>query len=78
MVMARWFFVNGFAWAWDATRCSGSAGTAIAVNATAAPSVAIRPDAGNAVVPTAVINRALKDGSTTATDSGSIGDGRLA
>ena len=65
--MARWFFVNGFVRPLDAMRCSGSAGTAIADNVTAAMRAAWKPGAGNDAVPTAATSEVPKDGSIIAT-----------
>jgi len=57
--MARRSFVNGLAL--DATHCSGSAGTAIADNATAARHAAWQLGSGNTVKPTAAIKAALAE-----------------
>jgi hypothetical protein len=71
--MARRFFVNGFASTLDATRCSGSAGTAIADSAIAVPSAAMKPGAANAAAPTAGISGAPKGVSIIATVNGNTG-----
>jgi len=69
--MARQSFVNGPAL--DATRCSGSADTAIADNAIAVPLAAPKPGAGSAAAPAAGVpsgpSVAPKDGSIIATAS---------
>ena len=52
--MAKWFFVNGFASAMDATRCSGSVRTVIADSAIAVPPAAPKPGSSSAAAPTAV------------------------
>jgi hypothetical protein len=71
--MARRSFVNGPAW--DATRCSGSADTAIADNAIAVPFAEQKRGAGSAVAPTAATSAAPEDGSIIATVSGNTGVG---
>ncbi|HEY1897362.1 MAG TPA: hypothetical protein VGG62_13865 [Terracidiphilus sp.] len=71
--MARLYFVNGFVSAWDATRCSGFAGTATADNAIAAKRAALKPGAGSGAAPTAGISGVRKGGSIIATASGSTG-----
>jgi hypothetical protein len=43
--MARWFFDQGFVWALNAGRRSGSAGTATADSATAPQPAGLRPGA---------------------------------
>jgi hypothetical protein len=65
--MARWFFVNGFVRQPDATRCSGSVGTATADNVTAAKRAASKPAAVSAVVLTIATREAPKDGSIIVT-----------
>ncbi len=71
--MARRSFVNGLAL--DATRCSGSADTAIADNAIAVPLAAPKPVAGSAAAPTAATSGARRDDSIIATASGNTGAG---
>jgi hypothetical protein len=69
--MARRSFVNGLVW--DATQCSGSAGTAIADNGIAVLLARPRPGAGNAAAPTAVTSGARKDGLTIGIANGNTG-----
>jgi hypothetical protein len=71
--MASQSFVSGLAL--DATRCSGSADTAIADNAIAAPVAAPKPVADSAAAPTAATSGARKDGSIIAIASGNTGAG---
>jgi hypothetical protein len=71
--MAKWFSGSGFARAANATRCSGSANTAIADNAIAAPLAALKPDGSNDAGQTAGTSGVRKDDWTIATASESIG-----
>ncbi|MEK7995870.1 MAG: hypothetical protein AAB403_18890 [Planctomycetota bacterium] len=74
--MAKWFSGSEFAAAADATRCSGSAGTAIADSAIAAPHAALQPGSSKDAAPTAATSGARKDGWTIATGNASTGAGR--
>jgi hypothetical protein len=74
--MARLYFVNGYVL--DVSRCSGSAGTAIAGNATAARRAGLRLGAGSGGAPTAVISGARKGGSITGTANANTGGAVLA
>jgi hypothetical protein len=69
--MAKRFCGNGFAGVKGAKQCSSSARTAIAATATAVPSAANRPAAGNGGQPTGATNRARKDVSIIAIASSS-------
>lgn len=73
--MARLYFVNVYVS--DASRCSGSAGTATAGNAIAARSAELRRGESSGGAPTVVIREARKGGSITETANGNTGgDGR--
>jgi hypothetical protein len=63
MFRARLSFVSDYVSVRDATRCSGSAGTATAGNVIAARRAGLRLDAGSGGAPTAVISEARKGGS---------------
>jgi hypothetical protein len=70
--MARLYFVNGYVS--DASRCSGSAGTATAGNAIAARRAGLRPGGDSGGAPTAAISEARKDGSTIETVNANTAD----
>ena len=69
IVMARWFFGNGFVRQSDVTLCSGSAGTATADSVTAAIPAASKPGGVSAVVLTIATSEVPKDGSIIVTDN---------
>ena len=79
---ARWIFMArlccGNGYVPDASRCSGSAGTAIVDNATAAIRAGLRLAAGNGGAPTAVISEARKGDSITETANENTGAAMLA
>lgn len=65
--MARSFFVNAFVLASVATQCSGSAGTAITDNVTAATPAVTKPAASSDAAPTTATSEARKDNSIIVT-----------
>lgn len=73
--MAKLFCCYGFACAATAGRCSFSASIVIAASAIAAWIAATKPGFISGAVRIAGINKALKDGWITATDSGNTDNG---
>jgi len=69
--MARLYFVSGYVS--DASRCSGSAGTATAGNAIAARRAGLRLGAGSVGAPTVVISEVRKGGSIIGTVNANTG-----
>ncbi|HXE64490.1 MAG TPA: hypothetical protein VN519_13185 [Bryobacteraceae bacterium] len=65
------YFVSGYVL--DASRSSGSAGTATAAIVIAARRAGLRLDAGSGAGPTGVISEALKEGSITGTVGANTG-----